>query len=132
MMNIKLTPIFLLFLLSCTESRKQKQEISSEFGDQTIETDKIDSISYRNVFTDTITVLPYDIPAQRFDETAQTLCHATGCFIETDLEKTGSIHVNSIKGRMSILEAVQTAIKGTDLIITKQTPNELTIKLISR
>lgn len=128
-MNCKLSSIFLigsLFLLSCQEAKKQDP---ADVKAKTSEVQNSDSTVHTNVFTDTITILPYDIPAQRFDETAQALCHATGCFIETDLQKTGSIHVNSIKGRMSILEAVETAIKGTNLIITKQTPNVLNIDL---
>ena len=37
----------------------------------------------------------HPIPPQRFDETAQQLAHATGCFIETDLSRTESVPVNA-------------------------------------
>lgn len=81
------------------------------------------------VFTDTLTIEPYDIPAQRFDETAQALCHASGCSINTDLSKTGSIKVNPVKGRISLIEAVRMAIKGTKLEITQETPTVITVAL---
>lgn len=81
---------------------------------------------------DTITEIPYDIPAQRFDETAQALCHATGIGVKTDLSQTGSIKVNPVKGRMSILDAVKTAIKGTNLKITDVTDNTITVELASK
>lgn len=76
-----------------------------------------------------ITEIPYDIPAQRFDVTAQALAHATGCFIETDLGKTGAVKVNAVKGKISIRDAVRMAIKGTRLKITEETPTKLTVVL---
>ena len=71
----------------------------------------------------------YDIPAQRFDETAQALVHATGCFIHTDLSKTGAIKVNAVKGKMNIRDAIKMAIKGTGLKITHEKAGELTVEL---
>ncbi|WP_270595161.1 MULTISPECIES: hypothetical protein [Butyricimonas] len=79
---------------------------------------------------DTITEIPYDIPAQRFDETAQALAHATGCFIETDLAKTGSVRVNAVKGKMSIRDAIRVAIKGTKLQITEEKPDRLKVEIV--
>ena len=79
---------------------------------------------------DTITEIPYDIPAQRFDETAQALAHATGCFIETDLAKTGSVKVNAVKGKMSIRDAIRVAIKGTKLQITEEKPDRLKVEIV--
>lgn len=72
----------------------------------------------------------YNIPAQRFDETAQALAHATGCSIRTDLSKTGAIKVNAVKGKMSIRDAIKMAIKGTDLKVTQSKPGELTVELV--
>ena len=77
---------------------------------------------------DTITEIPYDIPAQRFDETAQALAHATGCFI--DLAKTGSVKVNAVKGKMSIRDAIRVAIKGTKLQITEEKPDRLKVEIV--
>lgn len=108
--------LFCIFCIGCSQTKKKPIYTNNEKPTS-------------NVFTDTITVIPYDIPAQRFDETAQTLCHATGCFIETDLSKTGSTKVNAVKGKISIIEAVKMAIKGTNLEITEQTPNKIKIEL---
>lgn len=63
----------------------------------------------------------------RFDVMAQQLAHASGCFISTDLAKTGDINVNPVIGRMSIRDAVKTAIAGTRLQIVYETPYSLTV-----
>lgn len=65
----------------------------------------------------------YDINFNRFDETAQQIAHATGCFIETDTSITGSVKPNSVKGHFSPREAVVLAVKGTSLKIVKQEDN---------
>lgn len=72
-------------------------------------------------------VAHYDLPAQRFDETAQQLAHATGCFIRTDLENTGSVTVSPVKGEMSIRQALEAALRGTQLSITASQPDTLTV-----
>ena len=59
------------------------------------------------------------------------MVHATGCFIESDLSKTGAVRVNPVKGRMSILEAVQMAIKGTNLRITEEQDDRIKVELIN-
>ncbi|MCD8539641.1 MAG: hypothetical protein LRY55_07620 [Leadbetterella sp.] len=79
---------------------------------------------------DIISEVPYTISAGRFDETAQQLAHASGCFIETDLAKTGAIKVNAVSGKMSIREAIQMAIKGTKLQITGETADKIKVELI--
>lgn len=71
------------------------------------------STDSRNVYL----IHDYNISAQRFDETAQAIAHASGCSIKTDLGKTGAVKVNAVKGRMALLDAVRTAIKGTSLKI---------------
>ncbi|MED5525678.1 MAG: hypothetical protein VX447_13120 [Pseudomonadota bacterium] len=62
----------------------------------------------------------YDIKAPRFDELAQQLAHATGCFIETDLAQTGAVKPNPVKGYMTIRQAVKVAIKGTGLKVVRE------------
>lgn len=64
----------------------------------------------------------------RFDEMAQQLAHASGCFIRTDLAKTGDVKVHSVEGKMSILEAIKTAIAGTRLQVVHHTPKTITIE----
>ncbi|MCE3026460.1 STN domain-containing protein [Salinicola sp. DM10] len=70
----------------------------------------------------------HPIPAQRFDETAQQLAHATGCFIETDLSRTAAVPVNAVTGAMSIRQALETALAGTPLKIVAQTPDRITVR----
>ncbi|WP_353979521.1 STN domain-containing protein [Salinicola endophyticus] len=70
----------------------------------------------------------HPIPAQRFDETAQQLAHATGCFIETDLSRTEAVPVNAVTGAMSIRQALETALAGTPLEIVAQTPDRITVR----
>lgn len=60
----------------------------------------------------------------------QALAHATGCFIETDLAKTGSVKVNAVKGKMSIRDAIRVAIKGTKLQITEEKPDRLKVEIV--
>lgn len=63
-----------------------------------------------------VTVLPYDIPSQRLDETAQALAHAQGCNIVFD-QKYAGIKVNAVKGKVSIREAMDQALQGTGLMV---------------
>lgn len=70
----------------------------------------------------------YDIAAGRFDETAQQLAHATGCFIETDLGNTGGIGVRPVQGRMTIRQALERSIQGTSLTIIGNEPNKISVK----
>lgn len=88
-----------------------------------------DTITGRGCF-EVLTEVPYDIPAQRFDETIQSLAHASGCFIETDLAKTGSLQVNAISGKLSIRDAILMAIEGTKLKITEETEEKIKIELV--
>ncbi|SBS29683.1 hypothetical protein MSP8887_01134 [Marinomonas spartinae] len=64
----------------------------------------------------------------RFDEMAQQLAHASGCFIRTNLAKTGAVKVHSVEGKMSILAAIKTAIAGTQLKVVHHTPKTITIE----
>ena len=75
-------------------------------------------------------VAQYDIDFVRFDETAQQLAHATGCFVETDLSETAAVAVNPVRGRMSIRQALAMAIANTPLKIVKQEPNLISVSLL--
>ena len=70
----------------------------------------------------------YDISFSRFDETAQQLAHGTGCFISTDLNRTAAVRVNPVKGRMTIRDALRTALAGTGLKVTEQQPDSITVR----
>lgn len=70
----------------------------------------------------------YDIHFSRFDETAQQLAHGTGCFISTDLSRTAAVRVNPVKGRMTIREALDTAIAGTGLKVTERQADSITVR----
>lgn len=70
----------------------------------------------------------YHVNLPRFDETAQQLAHASGCFIETDLSRTGAVHVNPVQGTMTLREAVSDAIIGTSLKIVAQKPDSITVE----
>lgn len=74
------------------------------------------------------TIANYDIHYSRFDETAQQLAHGTGCFIRTDFSKTAPVRVNPVKGRMTIREALRTALAGTALKVTEQQADSMTVK----
>ncbi|MGO1297054.1 MAG: hypothetical protein ACTMIA_07035 [Vibrio sp.] len=74
-------------------------------------------------------VAQYNLPSSRFDETAQQLAHATGCFIHTDLSQTAAIAVNPVKGRMSIRAALGKAVANTPLKIVEQEPNSIVVAL---
>ncbi|WP_110599877.1 STN domain-containing protein [Salinicola lusitanus] len=75
-------------------------------------------------------VARYETPAQRFDETVQQLAHATGCFVKTDLTRTAGIRVNGIRGTMPIREALETAIRGTNLGIADSEPNTIHVVIM--
>ncbi|WP_151982414.1 hypothetical protein [Acinetobacter guerrae] len=70
----------------------------------------------------------YSIQSTRFDETAQQISHATGCFIQTDLSKTADIQTQPVQGEFSPREAIQKAITGTSLKIVQQSANLIVIQ----
>lgn len=73
-------------------------------------------------------IADYDISFSRFDETAQQLPHGTGCFIRADLSRTSRVSVNPVKGRMTIREALHTALAGTVLKVTEQQADSMTVR----
>lgn len=56
-----------------------------------------------------------DLPAQRFDATAQALEHASSCFIKTDMADTATIKVAAVSGHLSIAAALYRALAPTRL-----------------
>lgn len=70
----------------------------------------------------------YSIDFARWDETAQQIAHATGCFIVMNTEAIGSVKPNPVEGVFTPREAVALAIKGTGLRITRQKPDSITVK----
>lgn len=134
MKNIKfllITFVSVSFLVSCNNSKTGKSQSSEKQSEEVVAQSiqaKKDTLIGRGCF-EVVSETPYDIPAQRFDETAQALAHASGCFIESDLSKTGSIYVNAINGKMSIRDALLTAIEGKDLKITEETDKRIKVEL---
>ncbi len=64
----------------------------------------------------------------RFDETAQQLAQGTGCFIRIDLSRTAPVRGNPVKGRMTIRDALCTALAGAGLKVTEQQANSITVR----
>lgn len=73
-------------------------------------------------------VQTYDIDFQRFDEAAQQIAHATGCFIQSNLGRTGAIKPQPVQGRYSPRQAIAKAIEGTGLKIITQQPDVITVE----
>ncbi|MBD7924390.1 STN domain-containing protein [Xanthomonas bonasiae] len=69
----------------------------------------------------------YDMPAARFDETAQQLAHATGCGIVYDDQSLSPVQVNAVKGRISIRQAIHQAIDGTALRVKQETADTIAV-----
>ena len=70
----------------------------------------------------------YAIQSTRYDETAQQIAHATGCFIESDLSQTAAIQTQPVQGQLTPREAVQQAIKGSSLKIVQQDADRIVIR----
>lgn len=71
----------------------------------------------------------YNLPAQRFDETAQAIAHATGCFIRYTDKRLMSVPVQPVRGRLTRRQALRVALRGTSLRIVRETPNLMEVKL---
>ncbi|WP_255423888.1 STN domain-containing protein [Xanthomonas sp. SI] len=69
----------------------------------------------------------YDMPAARFDETAQQLAHATGCGIVYDDQSLSPVQVNAVKGRISIRQAIHQAIDGTAIRVKQETADTIAV-----
>lgn len=73
----------------------------------------------------------YNLPAQRFDETAQAIAHATGCYIRYTDKKLMNLPVQPVRGRLTRRQALRVALRGTSLRIVRETPNLMEVKLAS-
>jgi len=65
----------------------------------------------------------YNLPAQRFDETARAIAHATGCFIRNPDKSLMNVPVQAVRGRLTRRQALRVALRGTSLRIVRETPN---------
>jgi hypothetical protein len=73
----------------------------------------------------------YNLPAQRFDETARAIAHATGCYIRYTDKKLMNVPVQPVRGRLTRRQALRVALRGTSLRIVRETPNLMEVKLAS-
>ena len=73
----------------------------------------------------------YNLPAQRFDETARAIAHATGCYIRYTDKKLMNLPVQPVRGRLTRRQALRVALRGTSLRIVRETPNLMEVKLAS-
>ena len=71
----------------------------------------------------------YNLPAQRFDETARAIAHATGCFIRYPNKALVNIPVQAVRGRFTRRQALRVALRGTSLRIVRETPNLMEVTL---
>ena len=73
----------------------------------------------------------YNLPAQRFDQTAQAIAHATGCFIRYPDQSLVNVPVQPVRGRLTRRQALRVALRGTPLRIVRETPNLLEVVRVS-
>ena len=71
----------------------------------------------------------YNLPAQRFDETARAIAHATGCFIRYPNKALVNIPVQAVRGRLTRRQALRVALRGTSLRIVRETPDLMEVSL---
>lgn len=70
---------------------------------------------------------PYDFEGWRFDETAQALAHASGCFIRVEDATVLSQPIAPVKGLMSINDAVKAALAGSSYEVKSATDTEIVV-----
>ncbi len=70
---------------------------------------------------------PYSLKDMRFDEAAQALAHATGCFIRYDDQNLSALRIAPVEGRMSIRDAVQKSLEGSAYAVTSATDSEIVV-----
>ncbi len=71
----------------------------------------------------------YNLPAQRFDETARAIAHATGCFIRYTDKSLVNVPVQAVRGQLTRRQALRVALRGTSLRIVRETPNLMEVML---
>lgn len=72
----------------------------------------------------------YNLPAQRFDETARAIAHATGCYIRYTDKSLVNVPVQPVRGRLTRRQALRVAMRGTALRIVRETPNLMEVKRV--
>ena len=72
-------------------------------------------------------IIVADHPYSRFDETAQALAHASGCFIAIEDREVYAQKISPVEGRMSIRDAVAQALKGTAFEIKEATNDHIVV-----
>ncbi|MDJ0367221.1 STN domain-containing protein [Hymenobacter sp. H14-R3] len=72
----------------------------------------------------------YNLPAQRFDETARAIAHATGCFIRYTDQSLVNVPVQAVRGRLTRRQALRVALRGTSLRVVRETPNLMEVMRI--
>jgi hypothetical protein len=65
----------------------------------------------------------YNLPAQRFDETAIAIARATGCYIRYTDKSLVNVPVQPVRGRLTRRQALRVALRGTALRIVRETPD---------
>lgn len=73
----------------------------------------------------------YNLPAQRFDETAQAIARATGCYIRYPDKSLVNVPVQPVRGRLTRRQALRVALRGTPLRIVRETPNLMEVVRVS-
>ena len=71
----------------------------------------------------------YNLPAQRFDETARAIAHATGCYIRYPNKSLVNVPVQAVRGRLTRRQALRVALRGTSLRIVRETPDLMEVTL---
>jgi hypothetical protein len=56
----------------------------------------------------------YNLPAQRFDETARAIARTTGCYIRYTDKKLMNLPVQPVRGRLTRRQALRTKFDGSE------------------
>lgn len=73
----------------------------------------------------------YNLPAQRFDETATAIAHATGCYIRYTDKSLVNVPVQPVRGRLTRRQALRVALRNTALRIVRETPDLMEVKRVA-
>jgi hypothetical protein len=73
----------------------------------------------------------YNLPAQRFDQTAQAIARATGCFIRYPDKSLVNVPVQPVRGRLTRRQALRVALRGSALRIVRETPNLMEVARVT-
>lgn len=70
----------------------------------------------------------FDLAFDRFDEAAQVLADASGCFIHVDDLRAATLRPNPASGRMSRREALEQLMAGTPLRVAARYPDRIDVE----